>query len=100
MFAIAALLVLSGVVLCVSTIIRASHMPPKSSWTIAVLVAATFAAGVGVVVSALSGDLHSAFRFFCGAAAALIGQVVWGLSKGMCPTTLFRHVSGRDAKQH
>ena len=100
MFLIAAFLALAGAALCINMICRASHMPPKSSWTISLLVAGTFAAGVGVVVSALSGDLETSFRFFCGAAVLLLGQVLWGLSKGMSPIHILGHVSGHDANQH
>lgn len=97
MTVIGLLLAAAGAYLCVSMICTASHMPTKSSWTISLLVAGTFAASVGVVVTSLSGDLDSAFRFACGTAVLLLGQVVWRLSHGLDPNGAAKTLRGHDA---
>lgn len=96
MWVIEFLLALAGAGLAVSTICNAAHMPQSSPWSISLLVAGTFAASVGVVVTSLSGDLPSAFRFFCCTAVLLLGQVLWRLAHGLHPIDFIMSMRGHD----
>lgn len=101
MFLISLIMAAAGLALCVTTICAANHMPAKSSWTISLLVAGTFAAAVGVVVSALSGDLPGAFKFACAAAVMMLGQAIWSVINGFKATRLLNPLrSDKDARQH
>ena len=94
------LLAAAGLALCVVMICAASHMPPRSSWLISLLVAGAFALSVGVVVTSISGDIESAFKFFCGTAIAMLGQVLWRFFHGLRPLDFIDQTRGRDANQH
>ena len=66
-----------GVGFCVNTICTATHLPEKAPWTIGLMVAASFATSVGVVVTALSGDVLFSFRFLLGSLALIVAQTLW-----------------------
>ena len=75
------LLLVVGVAFSAYMIFRATAVPPETPWFFGILVAASFGAGVGMAVSALS-DLQGAWRFILLAIASFAGPCAWLKANG------------------
>lgn len=75
-------LVVVGLAFSVHMICRANFMPTDTPAIFGLLVAGAFACGVGLVVSAASGDIDGAAKFAGIGAASFLAQCLWLRSHG------------------